>query len=91
LIERSPDDASAHHNLGTLLLRTRRFDEAAESYREALRLRPDNPATYLHLGYALKEAGRTAEATLAWEQVLRLAPGDPAALEELRRLRETPI
>jgi hypothetical protein len=31
------------------------------------------------------------EATLALVQVLRLAPGDPAALDELRRLRETPV
>jgi Flp pilus assembly protein TadD len=65
LAERSPGDASARHNLGTLLLRARRYDDAAESYREALHLRFDNPATHLHLGYALKEAGRTAEAALA--------------------------
>ena len=52
LAERSPSDASARHNLGTLLLRAKRYDEAAESYREALGLRPDNPVTHLHLGYA---------------------------------------
>jgi GT2 family glycosyltransferase/tetratricopeptide (TPR) repeat protein len=91
LAERSPGDASARHNLGTLLLRARRYDEAADSYRESLGFRLDNATTHLQLGYALKEAGRTAEAVLAWEQVLRLAPDDPAAVDELRRLREMAV
>ena len=84
LVKHHPDDASGHHNLGTLLLRLKRYDEAAQSLRQALRHRADAPATYLHLGYALKESGRIDEAVAAWQQVLRLAPDDSAAREELR-------
>jgi Flp pilus assembly protein TadD len=62
LIDRVPDDASARHNLGTLLLRSKRFKDATIAFREALQLRPDNLATHLHLGYALKGNGRIAEA-----------------------------
>jgi Flp pilus assembly protein TadD len=85
LIGHDPNDASAHHNLGMLLLRLKRYDEAARSFRQALRHRADAPATYLHLGYALKESGRLEEASAAWQQVLRLSPADAAASEELRR------
>ena len=93
LIAREATDASAHHNLGTLYLRTRRFREAARAYQESIRHRPDSAATHLHLGYALKESGHLRDAVAAWEQVLRLAPGDPAATEELRKAQRhgTPV
>src|SRR5262249_55920189 len=87
LIGLDPRDAAAHHNLGTLFLRTRRYGDAVRAYEESLRHRPDAPATHLYLGYALKEAGRLDRAVAAWEQALRLAPGDPSAEEELRRPR----
>jgi O-antigen biosynthesis protein len=86
LVRRDPADASASHNLGTLLLRAQRCAEAAESYRQSLRQRPDFAPTYLHLGYALKEMGQLEDAVAAWEQVLRLSPNDPAARDELDRL-----
>ncbi len=86
LVERRPAEASAHHNLGTLLMRLKRYDEAARSFRQALRHRADAPATYLYLGYALKESGRPDEAASAWQQVLRLAPDDAVAREELKHV-----
>jgi O-antigen biosynthesis protein len=86
LIARDSEDASAHHNLGTLLLRSCRVEEAEQAYRQSLRYRSNHPATYLQLGYALKQGGRIAEAAAAWEQVLRLAPGHPVASAELHRM-----
>jgi len=86
LIERDPNDAAAHHNLGMLLVPLKRYDEAARAFRQSLRHRADAPSTYLHLGYALKESGRLEEAAVAWQQVLRLAPDNAAAREELRRV-----
>jgi Flp pilus assembly protein TadD len=85
LVKYYPDDASGHHNLGTLLLQFKRYDEAVRSLRQALRHRADAPATYLHLGFALKESGRIDEAVAAWQQVLRLAPNDPTARAELNQ------
>lgn len=86
LAQRDPRDASALHNLGTTLLRAKRYGAAASAFRQALRLRPHAPAMYLHLGYALKEDGRAGEAVAAWEEALRLDPADPAARDELRRV-----
>jgi Flp pilus assembly protein TadD len=39
LIHHIPYDGSAHHNLGTLLMRTGRHEEAVEEYPRALRYR----------------------------------------------------
>ena len=86
LIECYPNDPSGHHNLGTLLLKLKRYDEAAWSLRQALRHRADAPATYLHLGYALKGSERVDEAVAAWRQVLRLAPDHEAARAELAQI-----
>jgi cytochrome c-type biogenesis protein CcmH/NrfG len=80
-----PTDAWAHHNLGTVYLRTGPFNEAARSLRQSLRYRSNNVATYLNLASALKESGRLEEAMQAWEQVLRLSPGEPTARRELIR------
>jgi Flp pilus assembly protein TadD len=89
LIDHDPDDASAHHNLGTLRMRTQRYDGAVEAYRRSLSLRPRYAAKHLNLGYALKDSGRLDEAVAEWEQTLRLAPGDPAARQELVRVGRT--
>ena len=62
LIARDPAHAESHHNLGTLLMRCRRHDEAVAAYRQSLRYRPNYVPTYQGLGYALKESGRLAEA-----------------------------
>jgi tetratricopeptide (TPR) repeat protein len=88
LVTRDANDASAHHNLGTLLLQAKKYGESARSYRKSILLRPDSALTYLHLGYALKANGRIDEAIGAWKHVLRLSPGDPAALDELRRAND---
>jgi Flp pilus assembly protein TadD len=85
LVRRAPADAAAHHNLGTIRLRLKRYPAAVQAYRDALGHRADAPTTQLHLGYALKECGRLEEAVAAWEEVLPLAPGDPAATAELQR------
>ena len=54
LIDRDASDAEAHHNLGTLFMRSGRHEEAIVAYRQSLRYRPNYAATYLNLG--LKQA-----------------------------------
>jgi tetratricopeptide (TPR) repeat protein len=89
-IAHDPQDPAAYYNLGTLLLRTRRYDEAACAYRQSLRYRTNHPATYLNLGAALKDGGRISEAVAAWEQTLRLALGDPSVHAEMARIGRMP-
>jgi GT2 family glycosyltransferase/tetratricopeptide (TPR) repeat protein len=62
LVEHEPEDPSAHHNLGTVLLLSRRFDEAVVAYRRSLDLRPDAAGTQAQLRVALQRAGCTQHA-----------------------------
>src|SRR5262249_46960326 len=67
-----PNDASAWLNLGRVRLRTGRFADAVESFRQSLRYRPQFADTHAELGAALYNSGRPEEAARAWEQALRL-------------------
>jgi GT2 family glycosyltransferase/tetratricopeptide (TPR) repeat protein len=80
-----PQDASAHHNLGTVYVWQGRAREAAESYQRSVRLRPESAATWLCLGDALRDLGRPGEAAEAWGHAARRDPGGPEAAEALRR------
>jgi predicted Zn-dependent protease len=86
LVRRQPENAAAHQNLGTLLLRAGRFQEAAEAFRTSLRHRPDSAITQLSLGYALSDAGQRDEAGAAFEQCVRIAPEPRVAAEAQRQL-----
>ena len=57
---RRPEDASAHHNRGIVLMKARRHEEAVQAYQESLRYRPNYAGTYLNLGYALGTAAVSA-------------------------------
>jgi tetratricopeptide (TPR) repeat protein len=85
-IDRDPRDASAFHNLGTVMMRSGRHEDAVRAFERSVLLRPNFAATHLSLGYALKDCGRIEEAASAWEQASRLAPNDPTARQELERL-----
>ncbi len=90
LLERDRNEASAYHNLGTVLRRTKRPETAVDSYEESLRLRPANPATLLELGRALKGAGRHAEAAAIWTELIRLVPNSPSATEAASESHQGP-
>ena len=65
------DDTSMfHHDLGNLLYRSRRFEEAEEEYREALRLEPDFGRAHANLGFLLKRLKRIGESMQEFEMAL---------------------
>ena len=61
------DTAMFHHDLGNLLYRSRRFEEAEAEYREALRLEPDFARAHANLGFLLKRLKRSEEAVQEFE------------------------
>lgn len=63
LVARVPEDAAAHHNLGSALCAQGRFAEAVHSYRTSLALRPRSRATLEQLELAL--AARDGEVVAA--------------------------
>jgi tetratricopeptide (TPR) repeat protein len=60
--EKNPACWMAHYNLGILLGKTGRTQEAIERYREALKHKPDLADAHNNLGLQLANAGRREEA-----------------------------
>ena len=56
----NPTNAETHINLGGLLWRSGRRDEAIKHYSEALRLRPDQPVAHYNMGTVLFAQGKFA-------------------------------
>lgn len=71
----SPQDAQIHNNLGNLLLKLKRLDEAIAAYDAALALSPDFADAAMNKGIALQAAGRLAEALPMLQRAATLKPG----------------
>jgi protein O-GlcNAc transferase len=69
------DNVATHFQRGNALAAQGRFDAAAASYREALRLKPDFPEAACNLGSALKDSGRPQDAIPYYQGAIRLLPG----------------
>lgn len=68
LLEVVPQDAAAHHNLGTIYLHLGRYEDAACAFSESIRHRPNSSNTYIQLANALDACGRTNEAESARDE-----------------------
>jgi tetratricopeptide (TPR) repeat protein len=73
----------AYNNLGTVLRRTGRVQEAIEQYEQALRIRPDYAEAHNNLAVALANQGRVQGAIEHYEQALRIRPEYAAAHNNL--------
>ena len=85
----SPD--TAHQNLGVALYNLRKFKEAEDELRFAIRLEPTLEAAFYHLGLVMVAQNRRDEARAAFRQARQLAPNSPfgqAAVERLKALGE---
>lgn len=64
--------APVHYNRAQELERNGRYEEAAKSYEEAVRLDPADIDAQVKLGLLLRELGRDDEANRAFQVVLAL-------------------
>lgn len=71
VLNRDPDYAEAHHNLGLILMNRGHHGAAVPYFRHAIRLQPKLIESYLSLAHALTKAGLAEDA----ETVLRQATG----------------
>jgi len=78
-----PQDASLHHALGLLLVRTGRGEEAREQLGQAWRLGPESPRFGYVYGIALDSAGQRGAAIEVWEQTVARHPNDRELLQVL--------
>src|SRR5207247_1881634 len=69
-----PNNTVPYINLGSILSKTGRVDEAMHYYQEAIRLDPNSGLAHHSLGALLLEKGRLDEAIDQFQQVLRIEP-----------------
>ncbi len=73
-VEKNPEDAVAHMNLGAILLSRLDPQEAVSELQAAARLEPKQPEVHNMLGLGLATLNRTAEAIPQFEMALRARP-----------------
>jgi len=81
-----PQSAVAHHNLASILGDIGRFDDAARSAMDAIKLGIRAPETRLVLARAHMNAGQLTAAQLAYREAISLKPDMVIALSELTQL-----
>jgi tetratricopeptide (TPR) repeat protein len=70
-------------DLGVMLFRQGKVQEAINHHEQAVRLKPDFAEAHYNLGLALEKLGRTQEAIQHYEQALRIKPDFAEALNNL--------
>jgi hypothetical protein len=93
-LEKNPESALAHYNLGRLLLGQQKFEEAISHFSKALPLKPNSAEIHNNLGVALAGAGRLDEAASQFAEALRVEPDHAKArrnLERVMRLMGKPL
>ena len=78
-LERKPDYASAHGNLGVLLQHRGLLREAVDCYRRALSFAPHDPDLHYNLACALRDQGAFAEAVDGYRQAIAIRPSHASA------------
>jgi len=74
VVEREPNHAAAHINVGTLYYNRQDFALAEKHYRAAIESDPRYALAYFDLGNVLDETGRVQEAIQTYKTALQLAP-----------------
>jgi Flp pilus assembly protein TadD len=79
----NPEVAFAQNNVGSILLRENRADEAIEHFQKALQIQPDDALAENNLGLALVQLRRLDEAALHFRRAVELNPSYFKAYESL--------
>ncbi len=79
VVEKSPQKARPHNNLGNALKRQGRIEEAIVHFNKALQINPGYAKAYNNLGTALASQGKTEEAIKHFGIALYINPGYAAA------------
>ena len=73
-LEQYPSDADLNANLGAILQKEEKYDEALQYYRKAEQLSPSNINTRINVGTLYQQKGDYKTAIIAYDSVLILEP-----------------
>lgn len=72
IVERNPDNASAHLMLGDALVQQGKYAEGISQYREAIELNPESAEGPFRLGRTMLKQGKKDEALVELKKALKL-------------------
>ena len=90
-VDRRPDFAEAHADLGVALCAQQRFDEGIPHLQRAIAIQPDYLAAHRDLGEAYAASGRLGPAAEAFERALQRSPDDVMLLKRTGWILATAI
>ncbi len=70
-----PDDVTTRYNYGSLLMRSRRPEQAIEQLKEVVRLAPTHARAFINLATAYRALGRSDQAGPYYDKAFELEPG----------------
>ena len=73
-LQKVPEDATAHLNLGAILMSRLETNGAITELQSAIRLNPDQPEAHDMLGSAYRSIGRSMDALAQYRTALRIDP-----------------
>jgi Flp pilus assembly protein TadD len=75
---KKPDDAETLNNLGQVLVRLNRINDAIPRFERAITLVPDRAAFHFNLGFAVAQLNQWDRAIVEYREAVKLFPGDYA-------------
>ena len=75
-VENSPSDPDLNANMGAILQKQNKYDEALEYYKKAEQLSPSNINTRINIGTLYQQKGDYKTAIIAYDSVLILEPNN---------------
>lgn len=91
LLEKDPNDLIVRHNLSTVYLATKRYEEAISTCERALEIEPNSILTRMQFGFALNAAGRREAAIEEWKRVLTVDPNNGPTRAALQHFSPTSL
>jgi tetratricopeptide (TPR) repeat protein len=82
-LEKNPNCWLAQNNLGTVLVRIGRYQEAIKNFRRVIQINPDYAEVHNNFGAALIHIGQHREAMEQYERALQLKSNYPEAYNNL--------
>lgn len=74
LIALDPNNHESVYNLGAMLVKMQKFQEAAETFEKAIELNPSFEYAYANLGYCYSQLKNYKEAVAAFQKLTEIAP-----------------
>ncbi len=91
-IEMNPENLKYYNRLGIAFRRQKKWKEAMEVYKKALKFSPRNTVIFYNMARSLAEEGKYAQAGTALRHALTINPGFKEAQEFLNKLaRKAPM